>query len=103
MSKPLYFHMAPLMEHWISGRSLDTLSAGHEFDQGEVVRNFRMVIQLLRQIQNSRVSSETLVNIARAGVRLVKRGIVDAEWQLRTGAAGPGPEQVSGKKAAVRR
>jgi superfamily II RNA helicase len=92
LSKPPFFHMSAVMSDWLNGKSLSTLFENHDFDQGEVIRNFRMTIQLLRQLQNNESSPEALRKTAGEGVRLVKRGVVDAEWQLRAGV-GSGHEE----------
>jgi len=53
------------------------------FDEGEVVRNFRMVIQLLRELMHAPHSPEALRKTTTRAIDLINRDIVDAEKQLR--------------------
>jgi len=53
-------------------------------DEGELVRYFRMAIQILREINDTPISP-TLKERIKNALRLINRGIVDAEKQLREG------------------
>ena len=55
-------------------------------DEGEIVRYFRMTIQILREINDSAVSSHILKDRIANAIRLINRDIVDAEKQLREGS-----------------
>jgi len=54
-------------------------------DEGEVVRYFRMSIQILREMADSEVSSYLLKDRIKNTIRLINRDVVDAEKQLREG------------------
>ena len=53
-----------------------------EADEGEVVRNFRMVIQLLREFLDTPVSAECKIKMQKL-IGFINRDVVDAEKQLR--------------------
>jgi superfamily II RNA helicase len=52
-------------------------------DEGEVVRYFRMAIQILREIRESAVCSQVLKERITETIRVMNRDVVDAEKQLR--------------------
>ena len=54
-------------------------------DEGEVVRYFRMAIQILREMEDSSASSYILKDRIKQAIRLINRDVVDAEKQLREG------------------
>jgi len=54
-------------------------------DEGEVVRYFRMSVQILREISEAKVASLTLKERIKETIRVLNRDIIDAEKQLREG------------------
>jgi superfamily II RNA helicase len=78
-----HFHLAPAVEAWAHGASFDKLSKLTTADEGELVRYFRMVIQLLRELLHAPHASERLRATAERARALINRDIVDAERQLR--------------------
>ncbi len=84
-SKPAYFHLSLSMEAWLRGTSFDKTLQFSDTDEGEVVRYFRMSVQILREIIDADVSSHILREKARETIRVINRDIVDAEKQLREG------------------
>ena len=52
---------------------------------GDVVRNFRLATQLMRQTIKATSGDETLAAKLRDGIRRINRDEVDAERQLRVG------------------
>lgn len=82
-TRPPHFHLARAMELWVQGSGFDELFRYAQVDEGELIRNFRMVIQLLRELEHAPHAPESLRHTARKGFGLVNRGIVDAEKQLR--------------------
>ena len=54
-------------------------------DEGEIVRYFRMSVQLLRQLAESPASDPRLRANAEKALRRINRDVVDAEAQLRLG------------------
>ncbi|MFA5345628.1 MAG: DEAD/DEAH box helicase [Candidatus Omnitrophota bacterium] len=84
-SKLPYFHMSTAMEAWLRGTNFEkTLRLG-DTDEGEVVRYFRMSVQVLREIADAKVSSYVLKDKIKETIRVINRDVVDAEKQLREG------------------
>jgi superfamily II RNA helicase len=82
-TKPTHFHLAPAMEAWTRGESFDKLFRLTSVDEGELVRYFRMVIQLLRELLHAPYVSDRLRATAHEARKLINRDVVDAEKQLR--------------------
>ncbi len=82
-TKPPHFHLAPAIEAWARGETFEKLSRLTPTDEGELVRYFRMVIQLLRELLSAPHASERLRRTAQRARVLINRDIVDAERQLR--------------------
>jgi len=51
-------------------------------DEGEIIRNFRMTIQVLRDM-NQEIISENLRNKIQKLFTALNRDLIDAEWQLK--------------------
>lgn len=81
--KPPFFHMAKIVEAWTRGETFDNLFKITQADEGELVRHFRMIIQLLKDLMNAPHTSERLHEKSRHAFRLINRDVVDAERQLR--------------------
>lgn len=84
-SKLPYFHLCSCMEAWLRGTSFDKTLRFTDCDEGEVVRYFRMSIQVLREISSAPVASCLLKDKIKETIRVINRDIVDAEKQLREG------------------
>ncbi len=84
-SKEPAFHLSSAMEAWLRGTNFDKILQFTDTDEGEVIRYFRMSVQILREINDSKVSSDILKERIRETIRVINRGIVDAEKQLREG------------------
>ena len=54
-------------------------------DEGELVRYFRMTIQLLRQLREAPTAEPHLCEMAGRAIARINRDVVDAEAQLRLG------------------
>ncbi|MDD5672105.1 MAG: hypothetical protein PHN49_10740, partial [Candidatus Omnitrophica bacterium] len=78
-----HFHMARAVEAWTYGVSFDELARLASADEGEFVRHFRMVIQILRELAHAPHASEKLHTIAAKAAQKINRDVVDAEKQLR--------------------
>jgi superfamily II RNA helicase len=85
LTKAPAFHLTQALEAWMTQAPFEKVSALCEVDEGEIVRYFRMAVQLLRQLAESPVSETTLRDNARATLHRINRGVVDAEAQLRLG------------------
>jgi superfamily II RNA helicase len=84
-SKPPYFHLSSSIEAWLRGTNFDKILQFTDTDEGEVVRYFRMAVQILREISDAKVSSYILKEKIKETIRVINRDIVDAEKQLREG------------------
>jgi len=84
-SKIPSFHLSGSMEAWLRGTQFDKILRFSDVDEGEVVRYFRMGVQILREINDAKVSSQVLREKVRETIRVINRDIVDAEKQLREG------------------
>ena len=84
-SKLPYFHLCSAMEAWLRGTSFDKTLLLTDCDEGEVVRYFRMSVQVLREISGAPVASYLLKDKIKETIRVINRDIVDAEKQLREG------------------
>ncbi|MFH1459353.1 MAG: hypothetical protein ABIG64_03140, partial [Candidatus Omnitrophota bacterium] len=82
-SKAPYFHLALAMEYWLNGTAFSKILRFTDTDEGEVVRYFRMAIQILREIRDNPISSTLLKSRIRETIRVINRDVVDAEKQLR--------------------
>jgi superfamily II RNA helicase len=82
-TKPPFFHLAPAMRAWASGATFQELQEHTTADEGELVRYFRMTIQLLRIIRQAPTTSDSLKEKVHTAIRLINRDAVDAEKQLR--------------------
>ncbi|MFA5145385.1 MAG: DEAD/DEAH box helicase [Candidatus Omnitrophota bacterium] len=84
-SKLPYFHLSAGIEAWLRGTNFDKTLRLTDTDEGEVVRYFRMSVQILREIKDAPVSSHILKDKIKETIRVINRDIVDAEKQLREG------------------
>ncbi|MBI3991401.1 MAG: hypothetical protein HY350_04545, partial [Candidatus Omnitrophica bacterium] len=84
VSKKPYFHLSGCVESWMRGAGFDRILQTTGTDGGEIVRYFRMSIQILREINDANVSSDMLREKIKNAIRMINRDIVDAEKQLRT-------------------
>lgn len=83
LTKAPHFHLAPAIEAWARGLEFDKLFRLTGADEGELIRNFRMVIQLLRELYHAAHTPPPLASTAQRALTLINRDIVDAEKQLR--------------------
>lgn len=83
LSKQPHFHLSNAIEAWLRGTNFERILYFTDTDEGEVVRYFRMGIQILREIHEAKVTSQILKERIKEAIRVINRGIVDAEKQLR--------------------
>jgi len=79
------FHLAHAIDAWMSNAPFERLTKLCEVDEGEIVRYFRMTVQLLRELADSPVGDEPLQATAEKAWRRINRDVIDAETQLRLG------------------
>lgn len=82
LSKTYYYHLTACIEAWIRKEEFDNLLRYTDDDEGEIIRNFRMSIQILREILDTPTSPD-FKNRVRNAIHLINRDIIDAERQLR--------------------
>jgi superfamily II RNA helicase len=82
LSKRCHFHLAVAMEAWMKGKRFDEILQLTDADEGEVVRFFRMSIQILREIDETPVSPKLKEKIHRL-LKIINRDVIDSEKQLR--------------------
>lgn len=75
--------LAAAVDCWTHGGTFAETVELSRRDEGSVVRSFRMVIQLLRQLSLAPHVTADVQKTSRAGRALMDRGVVDAEKQLR--------------------
>ncbi|MFA6599934.1 MAG: DEAD/DEAH box helicase, partial [Candidatus Omnitrophota bacterium] len=78
-----HFHIARAVESWVHGEPFHQLFRHTQIDEGELIRYFRMVIQLLRELTHSQHAPASLKENAREAQVRMNRDVVDAEKQLR--------------------
>lgn len=83
-TKPPHFHLAKAVEAWTRGEPFNKVTRVTSEDEGSLVRYFRMIIQLLREIVNAPHASDSIRAKAKKARQLIDRDVVDAEKQLRT-------------------
>jgi superfamily II RNA helicase len=84
VSKIPYFHLSKTIECWMRGEKFARILEFSDTDEGEIIRYFRMAVQILREVSDAPISP-TLKDRIKNAVRLINRDIVDAEKQLREG------------------
>ena len=82
--KAPHFNLAKAMEGWMNGMKFEKILDLTDTDEGEVIRYFRMAIQILREISDAPISP-VLAGRIKSTIRMINRDIVDAEKQLREG------------------
>ncbi|MDD5044397.1 MAG: DEAD/DEAH box helicase [Candidatus Omnitrophica bacterium] len=82
-SKLPYFNLSPAIEAWVRGSTFDKTLKFTDVDEGELVRYFRMGIQILREIRDNPTSSTELKQRISETIRVINRDVIDAEKQLR--------------------
>lgn len=81
-SKMCFYHLSSALEGWMNGGNFDTTLKEAPTDEGEIVRYFRMAIQILREILEA-PGSEPLKEKIQKAVYQINRNVIDAEKQLR--------------------
>ena len=79
------FALTHAMEAWMHKTPFDRVAHIAGVDEGEIVRYFRMTVQLLRQLMDAPSDDPTLRDTAERAMKRVNRDVIDAEAQLRLG------------------
>lgn len=83
ISKNFYFYLAEPCKMWFDGATFTALAKACQIDEGEIVRYFRMSIQVLKEISSSPAISPNLKSRLISCLKKVNRDVIDAEKQLR--------------------
>jgi len=81
-SKDYSYQLSRCLDEWMAHASFDSLVRHTSADEGEIIRYFRMAIQILREMSNTDVSPALKEKIHKT-IRSINRDIIDAERQLR--------------------
>lgn len=78
---PLYInpYFSSLIELWVEGAEWETVSEQIEIGEGDIVRAFKRVVDVLRQLTTIDNIPETLVFIAREAIEKIQRPPVDVD------------------------
>jgi len=79
------FHLTHALDAWMANAPFEQLTKLCDVDEGEIVRYFRMTVQLLRQLSESPAADAALRAAAHKAFRRINRDVIDAEAQLRLG------------------
>jgi superfamily II RNA helicase len=82
LSKEYYYHLSPCLEKWMNGADFNDILSFTDADEGELIRYFRMGVQILRELLEASNSPELKSKIYKT-MNLINRDIIDAENQLR--------------------
>ena len=82
LSKDFRYHLSPCIEAWMRGEDFNKVLTYAQADEGEIIRYFRMGVQILREILDT-PAQPSFKDKVRSASRLISRDIVDAENQLR--------------------
>lgn len=83
LSKRCYFHLTPAMTAWIKGEDFGRILHYVDADEGEIVRFFRMTLQVMREILEAPISPQLQERISKL-IRAINRDVIDSEKQLRS-------------------
>lgn len=82
-SKSYFFHLAEASQAWMNGCEFHKLGQYSSVDEGELVRYFRMAMQVLREIQHAPITVPRLKEKIKNLLYVFNRDVIDAEKQLR--------------------
>ena len=82
LCKDFRYHLSPCIEAWMKGEDFNKVLTYAHADEGEIIRYFRMGVQILREILDTPATA-AFKDKVRSAARKISRDIVDAENQLR--------------------
>jgi len=80
-TKPPFFHNAEILQRWYAGQDFWQVARASQTDGGELVRHFRMCIQILRELQGLPLSTAFKQSVHDA-LTAINRDVIDAEQQM---------------------
>lgn len=81
LSKAYAFHLSPCIEAWLNKESFENILKHTNADEGEVIRYFRMALQILKEILDTNCSTSLKAKIKNL-TSTINRDIIDAEKHL---------------------
>ncbi|MBI4313557.1 MAG: DEAD/DEAH box helicase [Candidatus Omnitrophica bacterium] len=82
-TKPPHFQLSPAVEAWMRQATFEKLGPLCGCDDGEIVRAFRMTVQILKQLNHIKGAPAALKGVAHQALDKINRDVVDAEQELR--------------------
>ncbi len=82
LSKKFFFDLSDSMTSWMKEDSFTRILQELQVDEGEVIRYYRMSIQILREMLETPAAADLKKKI-REAIALIDRDVIDAEAQLR--------------------
>ncbi|MCP4219165.1 MAG: DEAD/DEAH box helicase, partial [bacterium] len=82
LSKRFFYDLSASIMNWMDQMAFSQLVEVLKIDEGEVIRYFRMSLQVLREMLET-PASETLKQNTLRAIELIDRGVIDAEAQLK--------------------
>jgi len=92
-SKRFAFDLTTPLLNWMREPSFEKLVRQSEHDEGEIIRYFRMTVQVLREMRDAPLSTHLRRRLEEALIR-INQGFIDAENQLRLGLEADVVEQL---------
>ncbi len=86
LSKPFCYDLSASVLEWMKQEPFQNIIDRLHIDEGELIRYYRMSIQVLREILDTPASDNVKTKIEKA-IYLINRDVIDAEAQLRKTAA----------------
>ena len=83
--KELDFKLSVPTRDWMQGAPLDRIKNDTSVSEGDLIRQFRMAIQLMRQIRSRVKGDGDLADRFAAAIEMMDRDEVDARRQLELG------------------
>jgi superfamily II RNA helicase len=82
LSKKFFYDLSDSMTNWMKNEAFDKILQKLQIDEGEVIRYYRMSIQILREMLETPAADQLKKKIRQA-IGLIDRDVIDAEAQLR--------------------
>jgi len=83
LTKKAYFYLSEAVIRWCQKEDFDKVVKVSKIDEGELIRNFRLCIQVLREMNQQKIPQVLKKNINKA-LEVLNRDVVNAEKQLRS-------------------
>ncbi len=82
LSKRCHYDLSRPLSEWMQEKSFNEILAMVKIDEGELIRYYRMAIQIMRELLRTPISDRVKGNIQTA-IALMNHDVIDAEQQLK--------------------